>query len=41
MDCDDFDDLTLATLSDQDSEFYKAPNDSLNFVLKVRRTNIV
>jgi hypothetical protein len=41
MDCDDFDDLTLTTLSDSDSDFYKAPNDSLNFVLKVRRTHIV
>jgi hypothetical protein len=41
MDCDDFDDLTLTTLSDPDSDFYKAPNDSLNFVLKVRRTHIV
>jgi hypothetical protein len=41
MDCDDFDDLTLATLSDPDSEFYKAPNDSLGFVLKVRRTHTV
>jgi len=41
MDCDDFDDLTLATLADPESAFYKAPNDSLGFVLKVRRTHTV
>ena len=41
MDCDDFDDLTLTTLSDPDSAFYKEPDASLNFVLKVRRTHVV